>query len=87
MRCFHLDDWIWEAERRAHYAQALEQKESFSKAGHSAHWWLICVLPQQCGLTVVCWMWHRGVVLQMAVGVVGYVGGEAVAPRPGRTGS
>lgn len=32
-------------------------------------------------------MWHRGVVLQVAVGVVGYVRGEAVVPRPGGAGS
>lgn len=38
---------------------------------------------QQCVLTVVCWMWHRGVVLQVTIGVVGYVWGEAVVPRPG----
>lgn len=37
-------------------------------------------LQQQCVLTVVCWMWHGGVVLQMTVGVVGDVGGEAVVP-------
>lgn len=36
-----------------------------------------------CVLTVVCWMRHRRVVLQMTVGVVGYVGGEAAVPRPG----
>lgn len=83
MRCSHLDGWIWEAERRAHYARALGQKAAFSKACNSVHSWVICLLPQQCVLTVVCWMWHRGVVLQMAVGVVGYVGGEAVVPRPG----
>lgn len=41
---------------------------------------------QQCVLTVVCWMWHRGVVLQVTIGVVGYVWGEAVVPRPGWAG-
>lgn len=62
-----------------------DKKATFSTARSCVRSRVICLLPQQQqrGLTVVCWMWHRGVVLQMTVGVVGYVGGEAVAPRPG----
>lgn len=43
----------------------------------------VILLVDECVLTVVCWMRHRRVVLQMTVGVVGYVGGEAAVPRPG----
>lgn len=60
-----------------------KKQRSVKRASLFIHSWVIGLLPQQCVLTVVCWMWHRGVVLQMAVGVVGYVGGEAVVPRPG----
>lgn len=80
----HLDDWILEAERRVRYARALGQKATFSEACNSS---FVGQLQQQCVLTVVCWMWHRGVVLQMTIGMVGYVWGEAVAPRPGWAGS